>query len=122
MSTITLNGMEFYAYHGCFREEAVVGTRFVVDLEMKVDFSKASQSDDLNDTVNYLEVYQLIKLCMQKKSKLLEHLSRHILLALMERFPQISEGTIKVAKMNPPLGGQLSSVSVTMNYDGKRFS
>lgn len=113
--------MEFYAYHGCFKEEAVVGTRFVLDLQMKLDTDKASQSDDLNETVNYLEVYQLIKLCMQEKSKLLEHLSRRILSKLVEQFPQISEGTLKVAKMNPPLGGQLSSVSVTMHYDGKRF-
>lgn len=113
--------MEFYAYHGCFKEEAVVGTRFVLDLELELDTAKAAESDDLHDTVDYLAVYQLIKRCMQEKSKLIEHLSRRILLSLFEEFPDLEGARLSVCKMNPPLGGQLKSVSVTMHYDGRQF-
>jgi dihydroneopterin aldolase len=114
--------MEFYAYHGCFKEESVVGTRFVINLELFLDSNRAEESDDLHDTINYLHVYQLIKLCMQTKSKLLEHLARRILLNLFVQYPKLDKVLIKVSKMNPPLGGQLASVSVILQYDGKRFS
>lgn len=113
--------MEFYAYHGCFKEEEVVGTRFVLDLELYVDTQSAEVSDRLEDTLNYLSVYQSIKGLMQEKSKLLEHLSRRILLQLFAEYPVIHKARIVVAKMNPPLGGQLNSVSVTLEYDGNEF-
>ncbi len=122
MSKILLNGMEFYAYHGCFKEEAVVGTRFVLDLELSVDTGEAELSDNLENTINYLDVYQFVKSCMHEKSKLLEHLSRRILQGLFDKYPEIDMAKIKVAKMNPPLGGQLGSVSVVLQYDGKEFS
>ena len=75
MSTISIEGMEFYAYHGHFAEEQIIGTWFVVDLFLKTDTTRAEQSDDLQDTVNYLEVYQTVKQEMQISSKLLEHVA-----------------------------------------------
>ncbi len=53
MSIISIEGMEFFAYHGCFKEEQLIGTKFNIDLFMKVDTSKAELSDSLSDTVNY---------------------------------------------------------------------
>ncbi len=61
MSVISIEGMEFFAYHGCFAEEQLIGTWFVVDLFMHVDTSAAEQSDKLQETVNYLAVYQVVK-------------------------------------------------------------
>ena len=79
MSIISIEGMEFFAYHGCFKEEQVIGTKFNIDLFLTVDTSKAEGSDELHDTVNYQEVYQLVKGEMQVTSKLLEHVGRRIL-------------------------------------------
>ncbi len=117
MSVISLQGMEFYAYHGCFDAEQVIGTYFTVDLMIETDVREASLSDNLHHTVNYLSVYQLVKAQMDQKSHLLEHVARRILHDLMLKFETIDYAEIKVAKMNPPLGGKLASVSITMTTE-----
>jgi len=118
MAWIALEQMEFWAYHGCFTEEQVVGTRFMIDLYIETDTSKAELSDDLNDTINYQSVYKVVKNEMQIPSKLLEHLGRRILTSVFTRFPKISYAKIKISKLNPALGGKIGSVSV--NLEEKR--
>lgn len=112
MNFISIDNMEFYAFHGCFEEEQAIGTRFLVNLRMKVDTSKAQLSDDLNDTVNYLAVYQTVKREMMKPSHLLEHVGRRIGVAVRNEFPSVEGVWVKVSKLNPPLGGKMDSVSV----------
>ena len=112
MSFITIENMEFYAFHGCFKEEQAIGTRFRVSLRLKVDTSRAQQSDNIADTVNYLEVYQVVKREMMVPSHLLEHVARRIGVAVQGAFPSVESLWVKVSKLNPPLGGQMESVSV----------
>jgi len=114
MSTIAIEQMEFYAYHGCFKEEQIIGTKFLVDLYLESDTAEAEKTDDLTKTINYQEVYLLVKKEMDAKSKLLEHAGRRILDVVMQRFPEISRSRLKIAKMNPPLGGRVNSVSLTL--------
>ncbi len=116
MSIISIEGMEFFAYHGCFKEEQVIGTKFNIDLLLTVDTSKAEDSDELHDTVNYQEVYQLVKGEMQVTSKLLEHVGRRILNIIKSTYPQIEKATLKIRKLNPPLGGKMDFVSVTLDF------
>ncbi|RLD39567.1 MAG: dihydroneopterin aldolase [Bacteroidetes bacterium] len=117
MSMIAIEGMEFYAYHGCFEEEKIIGTSFVVDLYFNTDTSEAEKTDNLSKTVNYLDVYQSVKKQMQIGSNLLEHISRRILLAVQHEFPQVGWAKVKIQKLNPPLGGKMKSVSVTLTTD-----
>lgn len=114
MAQIALENMEFFAYHGCFSEEQIIGTRFIVDLWIETDTAEAEHSDRLSQTINYQEVFLLVKEQMAIKSKLLEHVGRRILDELKVRFPQITSAQIKVSKMNPPLGGKIGSVSLTL--------
>ncbi len=116
MSTIAIEGMEFFAYHGCFKEEQVIGTKFSIDLFLKVNTNEAEKSDKLEDTVNYQAVYQLVKEEMESKSNLLEHVSRRILESIREAFPQIDSAKIKIRKLNPPLGGKMDFVSLELDY------
>ncbi len=115
MSIISIEGMEFFAYHGCFKEEQVIGTKFNIDLFLTVDTLKAEDSDELHDTVNYQEVYQLIKNEMQVTSKLLENVGRRILNTIRTTYPQVEKATLKIRKLNPPLGGKMDFVSVTLD-------
>lgn len=117
MSLIAIEGMEFYAYHGCFEEEKIIGTGFMVDLSFKTDTTEAEKTDKLKKTVNYLKVYQVVKKEMEISSNLLEHISRRILLAVQREFPQIDWAKVKIQKLNPPLGGKMKSVSVTLEMD-----
>jgi dihydroneopterin aldolase len=114
MAIISIEGMEFFAYHGCFAEEQIIGTKFHVDLFLEVNTETAELTDQLSDTVNYQSVYQTIKVEMQIKSKLLEHLARRILVRIQSEFPSVENATIKVQKLNPPLGGKIDFVSVQL--------
>lgn len=114
MSTISIEQMEFYAYHGCFKEEQIIGTRFLLDLYLETDTTDAEKTDELADTVNYQEVYLLVKKEMEIKSKLLEHVGRRILEAIKGRYPQVDKAELKISKMNPPLGGKMKNVSLIM--------
>lgn len=112
MGRIAINGMRFYAHHGCFEQERSIGTHFRVDVELETDTSVAEVSDNIADTVNYLEVYQVVKREMGRPSNLLEHVARRTGEAIRSGFPDTKSVRIKVYKMNPPLGGQMESVSV----------
>jgi dihydroneopterin aldolase len=114
MSLIKLEGMEFFAYHGCFKEEQVIGTKFIVDLNIKANLERAAIEDDLHFTINYLTVYQMVKSQMEIKSKLLENVAKRILDNLYLRFPGVIWAEVKVSKLNPPLGGKLNCVSLTL--------
>ncbi len=114
MGVIEIEGMEFYAYHGHFAEEQIVGNRFIVDLTINTDCSKAAKSDDLADALNYMAVYQVIKEEMQIKSHLLEHVAGRIINRLCDNYKTIEKAKIKISKLNPPMGGQIEKVSVTL--------
>jgi 7,8-dihydroneopterin aldolase/epimerase/oxygenase len=115
MGIIEIEEMEFYAYHGHYEEERVVGNRFLLDLRIEGDCDKAAQSDRIHDALNYQVAYKIIREQMQEKSHLLENIAKRILDALYENLEGIKKATIKVRKMNPPMGGQIKSVSVTMS-------
>lgn len=114
MGFIEIEGMEFYAYHGHYAEEQIVGNRFLIDLKIETDCSKAAKSDDIEDAVNYQTAYKIIKAEMKKKSNLLENIASRIADALYEKLENIKSLTIKVSKMNPPMGGKIKKVSITM--------
>lgn len=116
MGIIQIEEMEFYAFHGHYKEEQIVGNRFLVDLEIETDMSKASKSDQLEDALNYQTAYRLLKNEMKKHtSNLLENIGKRILDALYDEFEGIEKATVKIRKMNPPMGGQMKCVSVTMS-------
>lgn len=114
---ISIENMEFFAYHGCFSEEQIIGTRFIVDLYLEVDTSEAEQTDQLAKTINYQDVFLLVKSQMEIKSKLLEHVGRRILNKLQEQYPDVEYAEVKVSKMNPPLGGKIGNVSLTLSTE-----
>lgn len=114
MSMIAVEGMEFYSYHGCFKEEKLIGTHFTVDFYFTNDTTRAEVTDDLKETVSYLDVYQLIKKEMEISSDLLEHVGRRILRKVFADYETIEWAKVKIQKMNPPLGGKMKSVSFTL--------
>jgi dihydroneopterin aldolase len=114
MGIISVEGMEFFAYHGCFREEQLIGTRFSVDLFMETDTSEAELTDNLSKTVNYQSVYAIVAEEMAIKSKLLEHVARRVMDRVNREFPQIISSRIKISKMNPPLGGKIERVCLEL--------
>ncbi|MFH0761363.1 MAG: dihydroneopterin aldolase [Bacteroidota bacterium] len=114
MGLIRIEQMEFYSFHGCYEEERIVGNRFIVDLELETDCSKPGKTDNIRDTLNYQTAYDLVKEEMKSKSYLLEHIARRILDRLFAAFPQLDRASVKVSKLNPPMGGKIKAVSVQL--------
>lgn len=112
MSKITLQNMEFHAYHGCMEHEKTLGNTFYVNLSMELNTLQAESTDELTHTLNYQEVYDVVKHEMNIPSKLIEHVSRRIADALFSQFNQIDKLNLKLTKMNPPLGAKVESVCI----------
>ena len=110
--TIQIEGMEFYAFHGCFKEEQIVGGKFLVDIEINCDCEMASKSDNIRDALNYQKVYEIIQAEMKIKSHLLENVAGRIADKIYAEFSYIQKIRLKISKMNPPLGGQVNKVSI----------
>ncbi|MBN1131583.1 MAG: dihydroneopterin aldolase [Bacteroidales bacterium] len=118
MGKIIIEEMEFYAFHGHYKEEQIVGNRFLVDLEIEGDMSIPASSDRLGDAINYQVAYRLIREEMRKKkSNLLENIAKRILDALFDNLKGIERATVRVRKMNPPLGGPIKSIGVTLTRE-----
>lgn len=114
MGIIEIEGMKFYAYHGHFPAEQVVGNHFEVNVCIDAACDKAAETDKLEDALNYQAVYECLKTQMEIPSALLENVGKRMLDALYQQFPSIQKVKIKISKMNPPMGGEIERVSVTL--------
>lgn len=103
-SYINLLGLRFHAFHGVMAQEQLVGNDYLLDVRVRYDLSKAMLSDDVNDTLNYATVYEMIRQEMQIPSCLLEHVAYRIGNRLMTTFPQLESIDIHLTKKNPPMG------------------
>lgn len=113
MDKIFVNRMEFYGNHGVFPEEKKLGQRFAVDLTAHLDLQKAGQTDKLEHSVNYGELYRICREIVEGEPvNLVETLASRIAARLLKEFPLISEVTVKVIKPDPPIPGHYQSVAV----------
>lgn len=113
MDKIHVNQMEFYGYHGVFPEETKLGQRFGVDLTVELDLSKAGKSDNLEDSINYAELYQTCKEIVEGEPfKLVETVAEKIADTILERFSLVVACRVKVIKPDPPIPGHYKSVAV----------
>ena len=113
-SKIILEDLKIYAYHGVLPEEKIVGTYYLLNVELHADIWKAADTDDLNDTVNYALVNDILHEEMKTPSELLEHVIGRIFKKLENTFPGITFIKIKLTKTNPPMKGEMKGVSVEM--------
>ena len=104
-SVIELRGLNFFSYHGVLPEERERGNTFVVDLSLKANIARAIYTDELDDTVNYALVYEVVQREMSVPSLLLEHVCGRIAAALLDEFVALQRVSVCVAKKNPPIEG-----------------
>ncbi|WP_342433828.1 dihydroneopterin aldolase [Neobacillus sp. FSL H8-0543] len=113
MDKIYVNKMEFYGYHGVFPEETRLGQRFIIDLTAQVDLKKAGETDELEHSVNYGEIFRVCKEVVEGAPfKLVEAVAEKIAKEILQQFSLVSETTVKVIKPDPPIPGHYQSVAV----------
>jgi len=112
---IHLYDMIFYGHHGVHPEERKLGQRFQVDFTIETDVSKDKSIRHLNDTIDYTQVYAMIKEILENREfLLLEDCANTILDSVMEKFPNIINTSVKIRKPSVPINGSLSSVEIEM--------
>ncbi|GAB2788237.1 dihydroneopterin aldolase [Rhabdobacter roseus] len=114
MGTITLEGLEFFAYHGYYAEEQKIGNRYSLDIVITTDFVAAAHHDRLSETVNYEELYRIAAEVMQERSRLLEHIAFRVIEKVRQKYPRVERVTVSVSKFNPPVGGVCTRAKITL--------
>jgi len=114
-SYIYLEDVSFYAYHGVAPQEWVIGNNYIINLRLSVNLRDAIESDNVDDTVNYASVYQVLAEEMAVPSNLLEHVCGRIVERLFRDFNTINDIQIKLSKRNPPMGADIAAASVEIN-------
>lgn len=113
MGQIAVEGIKLYAYHGCLDAEAKIGGHYRVDVYIDTDYTEAALTDELGDTIDYVQVYEIVKAEMAIRSKLIEDVVRRIGNSLTENITKKAKYKVKLTKYNPPVNGPVEQCSVT---------
>ncbi|MEM7549180.1 MAG: dihydroneopterin aldolase [Bacteroidota bacterium] len=117
MDRISLEGLEFFAYHGYYDEEQKIGNKYAVDLIVYANLDEAASEDKLAKTVNYETLYSVVLGEIQKSARLLEHIAQRIVDATFDQIPEVEKIEVSVSKFNPPVGGMCNRAKVTLIRD-----
>ena len=109
---LTLHRLRFHAYHGVLPQERIVGNDYEVTVTLHCDLTRAALSDDVADTINYAEAYQVVSEVMFNPCNLLERVAWLIADALLSRFPALEAADVSVTKLNPPMGAHCDGAEV----------
>jgi len=112
MGTIKLQNIRTFSFHGCLKEEALIGSNYRIDLEIKTDLRKSSVTDKLKDTVDYVLLNKIVVEEMAIRSKLLEHVAHRIITRIFSEIPSVSRILLAISKLNPPIGGDVEAVTI----------
>jgi len=114
MNIVSIHNLKVYGYHGCLPEEEVIGTTYLIDIDVYTDFSEAAKNDDLSKTIDYVVIAEIVKKEMSIRAKLIETVCQRIVSRIKSEYPKAHKVKVVLFKINPPAGANLESVSVTI--------
>ena len=120
MGIIKVENISVFAYHGCLKEETKIGSDYRVDIKVKANLKTSSQTDALEDTVDYVFLNKVIKQEMSIPSKLLETVAKRILDRVFNEDRMVKKATVCISKINPPIGGDVEQVTIKMTDRRKK--
>ena len=112
MALISVEGIRIFAYHGHLPEEKKLGGHFIVSVWVTADTSEVEKTDDLNDTVDYVKIIEIVKEQMAIRSDMIEHPARRIVDAILP-IQKVKKVKVEVEKINPPIDATFDKISVT---------
>jgi dihydroneopterin aldolase len=119
MGIIRINNIKLYAYHGCLKEEGLIGSQYRIDVKAYANFKKAAQTDNLMDAVDYVHLNRIVKEEMAIRAELLEYVANRIVDRMLQEIPMIKKVKVSVAKINPPIEGNVADVSIIITKKQK---
>ncbi len=115
MGIIKLTNIRTFSYHGCLEEEAKIGSNYRIDLTVKTNLKPSAQTDELQDTVDYVDLNRIVVEEMAIRAKLLEHVAQRIMNRVLKELLSVLKIKIEVTKLNPPIGGDVEGVTIIMS-------
>ena len=115
-TTLSITGMQFHAFHGCNPDEKACGKTYTVDVHFHADVTKSMATDDLTDTIDYVQIHAITEQEMKIPSNLIEHITKRILDQIIAKFPQMTYCRVKLTKHNPPIPGTVDQVSIELEH------
>lgn len=106
--------MEFHAFIGCLQHEKTLGNQFTVTVTMFFDGKKAQQTDNLEDTINYQQIFDIVKDEMSHPCNLIENAAFRIINSLKTNILEVEKWEVELSKLNPPLGSKVEKVTVAV--------
>ena len=114
MGIIKLTNIRTFSYHGCLEEEAKIGSNYSVDLTIKTNLEPSAKTDELTDTVDYVDLNRIVVEEMAIRAKLLEHVAKRIIDRILKELQMVTKIEVEVTKLNPPIGGDVEGVTIIM--------
>lgn len=111
ITKICLKNIRFHSYIGCFEEEKIIGQLFFININVTHNLTTPMLTDDINDTINYQNIYLIIADVMKNKYNLIERAAYKIIDELWRAYPQIEDIELEINKLNPPIKADIESAA-----------
>ena len=112
MGIIKLTNIRTFSFHGCLEEEAKIGSNYSVNLTIKTNLQPSAKTDELTDTVDYVDLNRIVVEEMAIRAKLLEHVAKRIMDRVLKELQIVTKIEVEVTKLNPPIGGDVEGVTI----------
>ena len=113
MDKILLKDIKLFGYHGVFEKEREIGQYFHINVELTLDLKKAGITDELENTVDYSKIYDIIRsINDNNKFRLIESLAHNISEEILSTFDKIKDITVQIRKPDAPIDGDFGWVGV----------
>ena len=119
-TTVKVENLKIYAFHGCMNEEKVIGSDYVVNITAICFVNKEVFQDVISGTVDYVDLARIAKQEMSIRAKLLEVVVKRIIDRSFEEITVLNKISVTVSKINPPINADVEAVSVTMAEERKK--
>ena len=114
MGIIKLTNIRTFSFHGCLEEEAKIGSNYSVNMTIKTNLQPSAKTDELTDTVDYVDLNRIVIEEMAIRAKLLEHVAKRIMDRVLKELLMVTKIEVEVTKLNPPIGGDVEGVTIIM--------
>ena len=112
MIRIHLEQLQFYAYHGLYKEESVLGNEYIVDITLEYQPEQKLIST-IDQTVDYTKIYELIAQRMKIQTDLLETIASEFCYQILHQFKSVDSIFFTIKKLNPPISQCRGNVGVS---------
>lgn len=116
MGIIKLTNIRTFSYHGCLVEESKIGSNYSVNLTIKANLQPSAKTDELTDTIDYVDLNRIVVEEMAIRAQLLEHVAKRIIDRILKELIHVTKIEVEVTKLNPPIGGDVEGVTIIMKH------